>query len=119
VPFEPACVDITGVRAGDRNEMTFSITSGGTPVDLTGQTLAAQARRKATDTDVAVTAIVTITDPLAGTGTLRWPGSQVMTSLAGTASWTGVWDLQMGNGVDDPTTLVGGKFTTTIDVTRP
>lgn len=119
VPMGPGCVDLTGVRAGDLNELTFTVKSNGTPVDLTGLTLQAQARRKATDLDPAVTAIVTVTDPTSGQGTLRWPGDEVMTSLAGKEAWTGVWDLQMGNGVDDPVTIVAGKFSAVIDVTRP
>jgi len=119
VPLGPACVDITGVRAGDRNEMAFTITSAGAPVDLTGQTLSAQARKKATDPSPAVTAIITVTDAVAGKGTMRWPGAEVRTSLGTADKWTGVWDLQAGDPASDPVTLVAGKFSAVLDVTRP
>jgi len=99
--------------------MAFSITNGGTPVDLTGQTLSAQARKKITDANPAVTAVVTITDAVNGKGTIRWPGDQVTTSMGGRSSWTGVWDLQVAAGADEVTTLVEGKFSAVMDVTRP
>lgn len=121
VPMGPACVNISGVRAGDRNEMSFTLTQGGTPIDLTGKTLAAQARVKVTDASPAVTAEVEITDALAGKGIIRWPGDEVRTSLGTKGSWTGVWDMQMSNGTgpDDAQTVVEGKFGAVLDVTRP
>jgi len=119
VPLGPACVNITGIRAGDRNEMTFTVMSKGAPVDLTGMTVTAQARKKATDPDpAALEAVVDITDPVNGTGTLRWPGDDVRTLLGSSAKWTGVWDLQVGDGVSDPTTIAAGSFDAVSDVTR-
>jgi hypothetical protein len=118
VPLGPACVNVTGVRAGDRNEMTFTLTSKGTPIDLTGMAVTAMARKKATDADPAVTAEVTITDPVNGQGFLRWPGAEVATSMAGKAEWIGVWDMQIDDGATDPVTVAAGGFTATMDVTR-
>jgi hypothetical protein len=119
----PAGLDFTGVRANDRNLISFTLTSGGNPIDLTGQTLMAQARKKASDADPPVlTAIITITSATAGQFTLRWPGTQVMTALGGTStgttSWAGVWDLQMQSGSNDPITICAGAISLDMDVSR-
>jgi hypothetical protein len=121
VPFGPAVVNIVGIRAGDLNEMTLTLTSGGLPLDLTGQTLAAQARLKTTSAGApALAAVITVVgNPVNGVATVRWPGDDVRTMLAGKASWAGVWDLQVDNGVDDPVTLAAGSFKAEMDVTRP
>ena len=119
VPLGPATVDVTGVRAGDRNLFTVTIKSAGTPVDLTGFTVTAQARKTSIDVENLV-AVVTLTDPTNGTITIRWPGDAVTTLLAGAESWAGVWDLQIDDGsADDPVTIVAGKFAAVMDVTRP
>jgi hypothetical protein len=119
VPFGPACVNLTGVRANDRNLMTGTITAKGTPVDLTGFTLTSHAKKKRTDEIPAIVAEITVTDAAAGSFSLRWPGDQVMTTLAGKASWDGEWDLQMDDSLSDPVTVVEGKFNAVMDVTRP
>ena len=120
VPLGPAKVNITGIRAGDRNEMQFTFTSNGGPLDLTGQTLTAQARLKTTSPTAALTAVITIIgSPTAGVARVRWPGDDVRTMLAGKESWSGVWDMQVDNGVDDPVTLAAGTFKAEMDVTRP
>lgn len=120
VPFGPACVNITGLRAGDANEMTFTLTSGGVPIDLTGLTLDAQARKTAQAPDPpAMTAVIEITDAALGKGVIRWPGAEVSSALAGAGSWSGVWDLQIGDGTGDPVTVVEGTIGAVSDVTRP
>lgn len=118
VPLGPACVNITGVRAGDRNEFTATLTTKGVPLDLTGQTVTAQARTKALATE-ALDAVVEVTDAVNGEVTIRWPGDAVTTWLNGKASLNGVWDMQVDNGVDDPVTVVEGTFSAAMDVTRP
>ena len=118
VPFGPACVNLTGVRAGGRNLMSATITAKGTPVDLTGFTLSAQARKKSTDPTVALQAEITVVDAVAGEVTIRWPGEDVTLLLAGKASWDGVWDMQMDDTLSDPVTIVEGKFNAVMDVTR-
>lgn len=120
VPLGPARADITGVRAGDLNEMTVTLTSGGGPLDLTGRTVMAQARAKATDLGTAaLTAVVTVVGAAVdGVVRLRWPGDDVRTLLGTKATWTGVWDLQVDNGIDDPVTVVAGSFKAEMDVTR-
>lgn len=114
----PAVVDLFGIRAGDQNLITFLISRDGVPVDLTGQTVTAQAR-KTTLAVEALDAVVEVTDVTGGRIRLRWPGEEVRTWLAGKAVTKGVWDLQTGNGVDDPLTLVAGVFEAVQDVTRP
>lgn len=115
----PACVDIKGVRAGDYNLFTAHLHFGAVPLNLTGQTVTAQARKSALDPDPpALVAVCTIVDPLNGDITVRWDGDDVRTLLAGAKSWKGVWDLQVDNGTDDPQTLMAGKFEAQTDVTR-
>ena len=95
VPMGPACVNLTGIRAGDKNQMTGTVTMKGDPVDLTGQSISAQARKRSTDVEVALSAVVTITDAAEGKFTMRWPGDDVAVLLADKATWSGVWDLQL------------------------
>lgn len=119
MPLGPAVVNLTGVRAGDRNEFTMTLTSGGVPVNLTGHTVTAAARKKAEDVDPpACTAVVTVTDAVAGQLTVAWPGDAVRAMLGGAASWAGVWDLQSAPASGDPVTLVAGTLTAVMDVTR-
>lgn len=114
VPMGPAVLDLTDVRAGDRNLLHLTLLAKGNPVDLTGLELSAQARSKAVDPDpAALTAVIEVVDPVAGTFTLAWPGDDVTTVLAGKATWKGVWDLQV-----DDVTVVAGTITAAMDVTR-
>lgn len=117
VPLGPACVDLEGVRAGDRNLMTATLTSKGAPVNLTGYTVTAQARKKSTDS-AALDAVVTIVNALTGDISIRWPGDDVTALLAGKATWNGVWDLQIEQVGSDPLTVAAGNFHAYMDVTR-
>lgn len=119
VTLGPAPVDIVGIRAGDQNLIEFTITNDGDPMDLTGMIVSAQARSSSTSPDIAVTALVTVTDADAGVLTLRWPGAAITTLLGVKSSWVGVWDLQIGNPGNDPVTVAAGKFAAEMDVTRP
>jgi hypothetical protein len=120
VPLGPARADLMGVRAGDRNLVTVTLHRGDDPVDLTGITVTAQARKEATDQGPpALEAEVTITDAEAGEFELRWPGEDVRTMLAGAAYWLGVWDLQLDPGGEPPYTVLEGAFEAVQDVTRP
>ena len=115
----PACVNLAGIRAGDRNLIKITLTTSGTPVDLTGLTLAAQARKKATDPDpAALEAVIEVIDAVTGQIALRWPGADVTALLNGAATWKGVWDLQVVSASEDPQTLVAGSFGAETDVTR-
>ena len=109
VPLGPAVAHLVGVRAGDRNLLHVRITSAGVPLDLTGSTVTAQARKKSTDAVPAITADVEVTDAALGEIDLRWPGEQVTAALAGADTWAGVWDLQVQAGADDPVTICAGK----------
>lgn len=118
IPMGPARANITGVRAGDRNLMTVTLTQNTTPLNLTGLDITAQARKKSVDPTVAVSAVVTIDDAAAGKLSVRWPGPAITEMLAGKATWAGVWDLQYKRDDDDPVTLVAGTFAAEMDVTR-
>lgn len=119
IPLGPATADLNGVRAGDRNLITGVMSAKGAPLDLTGKTLSAQARKKATDPDPpALTATMTVTDAAAGEFSMQWPGDDVRALLDGAAKWTGVWDLQIEESGVDPLTVCAGKFECETDVTR-
>ena len=118
VNLAPACINLSGVRAGDSNQVTVTVTAGGTPVDLTGMTIESQVRAAATDASVALTAVVTVTDAANGIVTVRFPGDDVRDLLDGALKWDGVWDLQITDGSDDPVTVVAGTFQADMDVTR-
>lgn len=118
LPLGPALLDLTGIRAGDRNLITMTLTSGGAPMDLTGLTVEAQARATPS-TATAITAVTEVLDPAsAGVIQLRWPGDEVRTMLAGKNNWNGVWDLQVGANGEDPVTVVAGGFAAVMDVTK-
>jgi hypothetical protein len=119
LPLGPATVNITGVRAGDANEFTIAVTQSGIPVDLTGYVPSSHARREPTDAEPAIVAEVEVTDALAGTMVVRFPGDQVFDALAGQAQWCGYWDLQIMAGDEDPVTLLAGSLVAQMDVTRP
>lgn len=119
VSLAPANLDMLGVRAGDRNLVQLTFLAGGLPLDLTGATIEAQARLTPTDAAAAVTGEIDVTDAAAGQLDLRWPGDDVRTLLGAEESWSGVWDLQSTMPGEDPVTLVAGRFTAAMDVTRP
>lgn len=116
--LSPACVNLTGIRSGDRNEVLISITSAGDPYDLTGQTVAAQARFAAEDIEPVLNGVVTVLDGPAGQISLRWPGDDVATWLGTEAKAKGVWDLETRPVSGDPITLLAGSFSARLDVTR-
>lgn len=121
VPLGPAVANLTGVRAGDRNLITMTISQDGTPVDLTDHPLSAQARLSPSDPTPSVTADIEVLDAPAGSIAIRWPGDQVYDVLiaANADVWVGVWDLQIETVGEDPLTVCAGKFTAELDVTRP
>jgi len=107
------------VYAGDRNEVVFSFEAGGAPWDITGASVAAQARIRATDPAVALDANVDVFDATSGKVTIAWDGEEVRALLAGADHWQGVWDLQITEtGETLPITMLRGKFTAIYDVTR-
>jgi hypothetical protein len=118
VPLGPATVDLTGIRAGDQNQISCTVTTGGVPLDLTGKEVTAQARLTPTDAS-ALDAVIEITRPTLGEFNLRWPGAAVAEMLAGKPKWQGVWDLQVSEPGQDALTLIAGKFAAVMDVTRP
>ena len=117
--MSPAVLDIEGVRAGDKNERTFTLTQGGEVIDLTDAVVEAQARQHYSDTAPAITAVVEIIDPTSGRFALSWPGDQVASALGEAETWSGVWDLQVtGSGEDLPVTVLAGSIECVADVTR-
>ena len=83
------------VRANSRNEITLQILLGGDPMDTTGATVGAEARRDAADPAPAISATVTPVDEANGIYTLSWAGPDVATLLGGEANWTGSWVLDV------------------------
>jgi hypothetical protein len=118
IDLSPASLDLKGIRAGDRNLLEITLTSAGAPMDLTGLTITAQARKKPNDDTAVLDAMVDVTDAVAGKLSLRWPGEDVRTFMAGQASFNGVWDMQVQSAEDDPYTVVAGAFGAVMDVTR-
>jgi hypothetical protein len=115
----PVPLDWTGVYSGDANTEVFEIVGGDDPIDITGSLIEAQARVSATDDTIALTAVVELTAPTLGQFTISWPGEDVRTLLAGSESWSGVWDVQFtAPGETLPTTLLRGRFDAAADVTR-
>lgn len=107
------------VYAGDRNAVQFAFTAAGQPWVLTGAQLTAQARLSVVDEAVALTAVITIDDDEGGLATIAWPGDTVTQLLAGADKWAGIWDLQLLEaGQPLPTTVLRGKLTAALDVTR-
>lgn len=117
VNFSPAAVDLVGIRAGDRNRMTVTLTSGGAPWNLTGYTVAAQARITPA-ADEALSAEVFLTDPAQGIVDIEWPGEDVRMLIGLLPQWRGVWDLQVTPDGGEPLTVAAGRFTADLDVTR-
>lgn len=115
----PAQVDLLGVRAGDRNVVTLELTTGGSPWNLTGAVLSAQARKVATDAEFALEATVTPLDETVGHYQLEWDGEAVRTLLGADTGWEGVWDLQVIEATQTlAETVAAGKLTCEQDVTR-
>lgn len=115
--FAPAAWDLVGVRAGDDRAFLVVVSDGLDPVDLTGMTITSQARTTAPDPVVMLTALVTPDDLAGGSFYLSWDGDEVRSVLAGAASWSGVWDCQLDD-AGTVTTIVAGKITCEMDVTR-
>jgi hypothetical protein len=119
VVLGPALLDVSGIRAGDRNMIELTISYKGTPLNLTGYTLTAQARKTPPDPVVALTAQIAIVDAPNGQITITWPGADVSSLFTGGIdTWAGVWDLQVGSG-GNITTIAAGKLQAVLDVTRP
>lgn len=115
VEFGPAPLDLNGIYAGDSNPLEVTLTVGDDPVDLTGATVTAQARKTKLDTEIALTALIVVTDDVGGVCIISWDGDEIRDLLidCDKDTWQGVWDFQ----VDDQT-LLGGKFKAQMDVTR-
>jgi hypothetical protein len=118
ISLAPGALDLAGIRAGDRNLFLVTIRQGGVAVDLTSYTITAQARLTAEAT-TQLNAVCTIVDAPAGKVQVRWPGEDVRTWLGDEEKLSGVWDLQLDDGVLDPWTVVAGSFAAEMDVTRP
>jgi hypothetical protein len=118
IDVSPSRIDLTGIRAGDRNEVGITIKAGGAPLDLTGATLRAMARHEP-HASHALHATITEVDASKGQFILAWDGDQVRSLLGEADRWKGVWDLEaVEEGQTIPTTLAAGEFTAVMDVTR-
>lgn len=118
VNLAPACVEITGVRAGDRNLIAVTVNDHGVPVNLTGMVPLSQVRKTPVDTLVAISADVQFVDAAAGKITIRWDGEDVRDLLAGAKRWKGFWDLQFKASGEDPVTYASGPWSAEADVSH-
>lgn len=99
---------------GDENAFGVEVMVDGVPADITGWEFQAQARLKVTDVEPAATATC---DVVGGAVQVVWGDLHAL--LAGSAVWTGVWDLQVVRpGTTYPKTLIAGRMNVTLDVTR-
>lgn len=118
VDLAPEHVDLMGIRAGDRNLITFTATVNGAPLILTGLTVTAQARETST-TDADLAAVAVVIDATLGRFSLAWHGDDVRDWLGGAPHRDGVWDCQVSNGTPgDALTIMAGKFRADMDATR-
>lgn len=118
ISLAPAVVDVSGIRAGDRNLFQLTLRQSGQPINLTGCTITAQARTDSTDTEF-LDAVCTVTSAIDGQLDVRWPGDAVRTWIGTGTAQQGVWDLQLDDGVTgDPWTVISGNFAAELDVTR-
>lgn len=103
--------------AGDPASFNIAITSGVTPVPLTGE-VRAQIREHRHDTAVVKEFTIDMAAALTGTLTLKLSAADTAALVSGVAHWFGVWDCQWFPVGSDPITLVQGKIYCTKDVTR-
>jgi len=115
----PSPLDWT-VYAGDANVAHFAFKQAGLPWDMTDAQLVAQARLTALTAEVALEATITEVNTAGGLYDIAWDGENVRTLLGETEKWAGVWDLQVLEvGANLPTTMLRGKLSAVLDVTRP
>ena len=115
----PSQLDWT-VYAGDANVAHFAFKQAGLPWDMTDAQLVAQARLTALTAEVALEATIVEVNIAAGQYDISWDGENVRTLLGETEKWAGVWDLQvLEAGADLPTTMLRGKLSAVLDITRP
>ena len=107
------------VYVGDTNREAFQMT-GEQAVDLTGSTIAAQARRAAKDEEVVATAIIGTSGLADGEFTVEWDGEELraLVDAVPADAWIGAWDLQITYPDGTIDTPLAGRFTVTYDVTR-
>lgn len=118
ISLAPAVLDVSGIRAGDRNMFQLTVRTSGRAMDLTGYEVTAQARTTTAD-PVPLEAVVTITDAPNGVCLVRWPGDAVRTWLGSKSTVKGVWDLQLLDSAgNDPWTVLTGSFAAEMDVTH-
>lgn len=118
VKLGPTQLDLSGIRAGDINQINFALTRNGLPVNLTNYTIAAEVRKTAVDTVVMITATTQVIDPEQGTFYIAFDGEDVRAALGGAASVKGVWDLELSSGTGAALTIAAGSFEAVMDVTR-
>lgn len=120
INLTPAKVDVSGIRAGDKNEITATLRdSSGTPIDLTEYEVRSMVRKNPLDELPAIIAVIQKLDETQGYIMIKWPGDQVSNamSIEGTTTFKGVWDLQIER-MGEVTTICEGTFQAVMDITR-
>lgn len=121
----PQCLNWS-VYAGDSNVEAFEFLLNGDPWNLSGAEILAEARKTASDPEIAATATITTVDLSLGQVAIGWDGEELRALLEGAVAragepetWVGVWDLQIHPSGDAlPRTVLRGTLTVTNDVTR-
>ena len=105
------------VYRGDRESYKFTVTSGGTPLDLSGHTITAQGRDD--EDSVTTNFSFTITDSVDGNDHANGIVVLVLpTTVTENLPEKSRYDIQAVLGVDK-FTIVKGRLVLTKDVTRP
>ena len=114
ISFIPQTLDLA-CYAGDGAAVRIVISRSGEPIDVTGDH-EAQIRAKRLDPDPPIDTF-SIDDSDAANGVLLLVLTGDQTAAFGDG-FTGVWDIQWTAEGAEPITLVQGKITCVIDVTR-
>jgi hypothetical protein len=111
------------VRGHAFGPVTITLTGpdGTTPINLTGASLYAQVRRKASDEDAVATFVVTVTNASGGIASMSMTEAEAENIPAvddhtapGSQS---VWDVVLVDSLGRPTVLAGGPLTGHLSVT--
>lgn len=118
ISLVPRTVDLE-LYAGDGVMLRLRVAGAdGTVYDLTG-TMSAQIRAQRPDASILQAFAIDTTDAVDGVAVLSLTGAQTSSLLADADKITGVWDVQWTPADHEPFTLVQGKVSVILDVTRP
>jgi hypothetical protein len=116
--FVPVSLDIA-LYSGDGARMKITVKNpAGVAVPLTG-TVAAQIRADRQDPSAKATWTVDLTNAATGIVLISLSGTQTAALMNGSELFKGFWDVQWTPTGSEPLTILQGKATCALDVTRP